>query len=474
MNTKAAQGSDWQSRRPTPSSVTVKHQANEARPPPSGLEILLRLEEQARSIETEQELQFFIANESRKLVNYRQALVFVRQASGKFRVVTVSSLTLVDRTSPFVIRVENILKALAAESSLDSVQEFSLHAYGSNEDQDSDEYPFNETLWVPFSNQREGVFAGMLLTREQAWDDQQITIVRRLAGAYAHAWGALRASARTHWLKRLAKKKLFLAILAATTCAMFIPVSLTTLAPVEVVASEPYVSAAPLAGVIDKIYVDPNAEVQIGDLLYRFEDTDFRNEYYIAEQNVQVAAARLRQAKQSAFSATDQSHEIRILEAEFNRSQLEYEYAKERFGLVEVRADQPGIVMYSGREDWIGKPVVIGERVMRIADPSRVELRIDVSVKDSIALAEGARVRAYLDSDPLAPIDARLTSASYQASELPDQSLAYLSRAVVVEQPEQTLRIGQRGTAKIFGEKVSLFFYLFRRPIAATRQYLGL
>ena len=35
-------------------------------------------------------------------------------------------------------------------------------------------------------------------------------------------------------------------------------------------------------------------------------------------------------------------------------------------------------------------------------------------------------------------------------------------------------RIGLRGTAKIYGEKVTLFYYLARRPLAAARQFLGL
>ena len=35
-------------------------------------------------------------------------------------------------------------------------------------------------------------------------------------------------------------------------------------------------------------------------------------------------------------------------------------------------------------------------------------------------------------------------------------------------------RIGLRGTAKIFGEEVKLFFFLFRKPIIFVRQTLGL
>jgi len=35
-------------------------------------------------------------------------------------------------------------------------------------------------------------------------------------------------------------------------------------------------------------------------------------------------------------------------------------------------------------------------------------------------------------------------------------------------------RIGLRGTAKLYGEKVSLAYYLLRRPITFVRQHLGI
>ena len=35
------------------------------------------------------------------------------------------------------------------------------------------------------------------------------------------------------------------------------------------------------------------------------------------------------------------------------------------------------------------------------------------------------------------------------------------------------VRIGWHGTAKIYGEDVPLFFYLFRRPLSAIRQFVG-
>ena len=52
-------------------------------------------------------------------------------------------------------------------------------------------------------------------------------------------------------------------------------------------------------------------------------------------------------------------------------------------------------------------------------------------------------------------------------------TLAFALRARF-EDGEAMPRIGLRGTAKVYGERSSLFMFLFRRPLSALRQGLGL
>ena len=122
--------------------------------------------------------------------------------------------------------------------------------------------------------------------------------------------------------------------------------------------------------------------------------------------------------------------------------------------------------------DWAGRPVTVGERVMEIANPSQVKISVEQAVDDAIALSDNARVRVFLDADPLNAIEAKLTSAAFHAEPTPDGNLAY--RADVRIADGTTPRIGLRGTAQLYGETVPLYFYLFRRPISAVRQSLGL
>ena len=139
---------------------------------------------------------------------------------------------------------------------------------------------------------------------------------------------------------------------------------------------------------------------------------------------------------------------------------------------VEVRAEQGGLLIYANRNDLTGRPVSTGERVMEIADPATAVYRIDLPLDDAIAIDPGAKVRLFLEADPLDARGAAVREAGYRAVEVPGGGLAYR----IIAAPEGKvlpLRIGLRGTARIAGQPVSLGFFLFRRPISKLRQYLG-
>ena len=91
----------------------------------------------------------------------------------------------------------------------------------------------------------------------------------------------------------------------------------------------------------------------------------------------------------------------------------------------------------------------------------------------SIELPEKARIELFLNVSPDIPNDAQLHYVNFQAEMSPEGLFAFRARADFPSK-EQMPRIGLRGTAKIYGKQVPLYYYLFRRPVAAARQWLGL
>jgi multidrug resistance efflux pump len=345
---------------------------------------------------------------------------------GGAKLLAASDVAVVDRNTPFVQWVESVVKRMAADADAGKPRTFSLPAYCSAETRNST--PIHSGLWAPLTQRDGTVFAGLLQARETVWRDGDVAPAMRLAGAYQHAWRALEgadAGRPFRWRRRW----LLLAAAGAVILAGFIPVPLTALAPVEVVAKNPLVVTAPFDGVVDTIVAEPNAPVKQGEEVFRFVDTVLRNKYQAAEQSVEVASARFRRFQQAAMEDSKARHEMAIARAELGLALSERDYAREVLGKAIVTAPADGIVILASKDYWKGRPVSTGEQILQIARPGDVELRIDLAVSDAIVLREGADVNVYLDAAPLARITARLTHASYQAEPSETQTLAYRVRA---------------------------------------------
>jgi multidrug resistance efflux pump len=453
-------------RNAAPEPKPVEDQSNAA------MLALLRVEADARRAASQTELVHLIANETRKLVRARQVFVMRRVRGHNFRIEAISSIDIIDRNTPLVGWIERIAQRLAKDVKLEEPREFALPAYCDAADAEAATYPFRNFLWVPMKLRDDTVFAGILLAREQVWLDADSVVIRRLSGCFSHAWSALVGNRR---LQRSARTARFIAPLAAVAiiAAMAIPVPMSALAPAQVVPKDAFVVAAPIDGIVSKIATEPNSRVAIGDSLVLFDDVRLRNEFALATSQVEVANAKLKQASQAAFADTDARRELRLAISELELRQAELAYAEELLSKVTVKAEQPGVAVFSSPREWIGRPVKTGERIMEIADPDNVELQIDLPVADALLLKAGAAVKLYADADPLKPIAATVVHASHEASEDDSGVLSYRLTAKL-DDAEDIPRIGMRGTAQVYGEKAALFYYLFRRPISSLRQHFGL
>jgi multidrug resistance efflux pump len=263
------------------------------------------------------------------------------------------------------------------------------------------------------------------------------------------------------------------ALCVAVIAAMFYPVPMTALAPMEVVPQGAFVVAAPIDGVIETIVPPPNSAVKKGDILVQYVDTVPRNELLVAEREVSVAEAKLRQFQQSSFVDETAKRELAAARAELKLKVAERDFAQDTYDKSQVRAARDGVAVYADRKEWVGKPVVTGQRILEIADADKVELRANLAVADVLDLKPGARVRVFLDGDPLKPLNARVVSASHQARVVEGQGLVY--RIDATFDPGQPLpRPGVHGTAQLFSDKAPLGYYLFRRPLTWVRQKVGL
>jgi len=436
------------------------------------LAALTHLEGQVRAATTVQELQFLSVNETRRLVPYQQAFLLsaADPATMPYRVVTASSVAVVDRDAPMMVWLEQVVHAVRAGQPAGLPIAVTAELVPEALRAGWREFVRGYVLWCPLNHPDETLLGGWWFERGFTWEDNDATIVHRLAGSYAYAWKALAKRRRT-WSGTIKKPSLWL-IVAAVIAVSCIPIKVSTVAPVKVMARDPIVVSAPMDGVIADVAVAPNTMVLQDRLLFRYEDTNVRNQFQVAEQQLAVARAEHSQAIQAGFTNAQRRADAPLKKAEASLKETELAYAKDMLDQIEVRAPQTGLLLYTDKADWVGKPVSVGERIMEIADPQRIELRIDLPVSDALLLKDGAEVTAFFDALPLESFAATVSRASYHAEVLPGDVFAYRVTAELAA-VDPRLRIGWQGSAKVYGERGPLAFLLFRRPFTALRQLFG-
>lgn len=451
--------------KPSP-TVAVMSQTND-----NLIEQLFVLEARIRDTENLQALKYFAANELRQLIPASQVMLFKRNTSKKPWVVdTVSSLAAPDDRSPLL---QWLCRELECKTDI-SLSQTTMHLRFDTTTAPSNAAPFQYALFALLPTETGTRETAIIFFADRPFSDQHKNILTRLSNTLGHA---LRVFDRGKPLALASiPKSVKWILMAGILLVMFVPLPLTVLAPAEVVPDKPQIISAPISGVIKQIYVEPNQEVLEGTLLYSFDKTEAQNNLDQSNRSLLVAQSRFRRANQAAFGAGSLKSEMAVAKAEADLALSEQESYQRRLALADVYAPSDGIVLFESIDKWIGKPVETGERVMRIADPKVLSLKIDLATEDAILLTENARAKIFLDANPLNPFETRVYRTSYDAMKSERDSLVFplyarLSNAPAEEVDE--LRIGLRGTAQLFGENVPLWFFLFRKPLSYLRQLTG-
>lgn len=434
------------------------------------LSTVLDLERKARAAERPGDLAFVMVNETGRVLPYRTAIRFdLRGRSAKVR--AISGVSDVDRTAPFVQWVE---KAVADWTRIADAGP----VYSVSRDRLPDRLQRGDPEWFPgagliilFRN-RDGVaFGGLLLLRAPAWSDQDKVIASVLADAYGHACLTIEPKTARRRHRLITPARVFLVLALLSVASLFWPVRLSVVAPAEVTAKDASVVAAPFASTVETVAVAPNAAVEQGDVLFSLDRTEVEARHEAAKQELGVSEAKYRRALQSAFSDAEERADVAILLEEIRLKETELTYTETLLGLSSVRAERTGVAVFNDPNNWIGRPVSVGERVMLLADPSRTWLEISVPAADAINLASGAEVLFFTNVNPLDPIKAQVRQTSFEAGIDKDGVASYRIQADFVD-ATGVPRLGLTGTAKIFGDDVTLFYFLFRRPLSVIRRYL--
>ena len=434
---------------------------------------LIGLEKKAREARSKDELNFIVVNEIRELVDFNNAFLLKQSSTSSFNVEAISDLATVDRTAPLVTFIEKIINH-DDHKKLKEIITIDIATFAKKNKITKIKNLPNTLLLVPIYSPQKGHQGFIAINRENKFLDSEIELLRHIAGTFGHAFNTFIS---TFPIIEFFKKHFFgkgkWRIIIIIVLVLIIPVSMTTTAPVEVIAKNPSLITAPFSGVIKRILPNNNDNIHSGDLLVLLEDSDLVNQHNLAKQTLQIAEKELLRSRQSSFTDNNEKSRLAELSAQVELKKAEMNYASEKLSMTKILSSTNGIAIIDNTSEWQGRPVDVGEKIMIVADPNLIEFLIWLPVKDSIIIDDNSIVKVFLDINPIKSLKGKILRASYEPYVSPSEVLSYKLIANF-EGGKKIPRIGLRGTAKIYGSRVTLFYYLFRKPITFVRQLIGI
>ena len=435
---------------------------------------LLQLGRRARAAKTIEELGFVMVNETLQLLSYRQAgflLTTGLQSSG--RIAAVSGTPNPDPNAPYIQWLTQVLRNfnkldIAGPQAITSADLPELLAT------DWSNWLPQHALWLPLTDVNGNRLGGLVFAREEIWGEAEVALANELGQVYQHAIQALNPGKQWDFnLRKIfkpTKTKIWISV--ATLVILFFPVHLSVLAPTEVIPLDPFLVRAPLDGVVENFFVRPNQLVTLDTPLFSLDTTVLQSQHDVARQAYYTAEEEYRQAAQMAVTDDKSKLDMATRRGTLAEKSVELNYSAEQLGRVQVKAERAGVAVFNDINDWQGKAVSLGEKIILLADPNKVELNIDLPASDVIAIEPGAEVKLYPNASPVSSYTAKVTTVAYHAEPTSNGVLAYRIKAELVD-TQNLPRIGMMGTAKINGERVPFIYYLLRKPLSAARQWLG-
>ena len=434
---------------------------------------LISLEKKTREAKSKDELNFIVVNETREIIDYTTSFLLLKSATDKFHINAISDIASIDRTAPLVTFVESVINH-KTKKDLKEIESIDLEQFSKKIKKQKPKNIPQYLLCIPIFSPQRGLQGYLLLARNKNFNDNENELVQHLSRTYGHAYNTFLTnfSIKNFLKKNFTGKKRWITISVIILIFLF-PVRMTSTAPVEVVAKNPFLITSPFDGVVKKIIANNNDQTKPGDLLVLLEDIDLLNEFNLAKQSLQVAEKELLRTRQSSFTDNEQKSRLAELVAQVDLKRVELKSAERKLKNSKIYSEKKGVVIVDRKSDWQGKPVAVGEKILTIADPNNIEFLIWLPVKDSIVINQDANTNIFLDINPMSSYKGNIVRSTYEPELSPEEVLSY-KLISSFKGNRDTPRIGLRGTAKVYGNRTILFYYLFRKPITFIRQLIGI
>lgn len=421
-------------------------------------------------------LTFIMLNDTVQAIRYDRAVLW-DFATKKPRIAGISGQTVVNKDAKLTKQWEAVIATLKDVSIPQKLQEASFTDNGAMWREYQKEA--NSTaIWLPISSEEEPALGLWLEGFSQRFQDDSIQetlkfLQQYLTPAYGAAWKRHYKKPLFHSAK-MSKEQAAIIAFAALAFLFLVRVPLRVVAPCEVVANEPYIVTAPLEGIIEKVDIKPGQEIKKGDALYAYDKRLPQRNLSASQKQVNILEEEVKRAKTLGLNDAKSLAEVTLLSLKLEKEQVNLGYVQWQTTQLEQKAPISGVIMMENPDEWRGKPVKVGEKIMSLNNPGNTKIKIWIPEDDNIVLDANKTIKIVLNINPAHSYEAHLDFVANESS-LSDLHIpSFMAEAKWAGAPPEENKLGLQGTAILYGEKVSLFYYLIRKPLAAIRHKLGL
>ena len=206
---------------------------------------LISLEKKTREAKSKDELSFLVVNETREIIDYTTSFLLLKSPTDKYHVEAVSDIASVDRTAPLITFVESIVNHKSNQN-LKEIEQVDLDKFSKKIKKQKPKNIPQYLLRIPIFSPQRGLQGFLLLARNEIFSENENELISHLSRTYGHAYNTflINYSIRDFFKKNFTGKKRWITISVVILIFLF-PVRMTSTAPVEVIAKNPFLITSP-------------------------------------------------------------------------------------------------------------------------------------------------------------------------------------------------------------------------------------
>ncbi len=259
---------------------------------------------------------------------------------------------------------------------------------------------------------------------------------------------------------------LTVAVLAALIASLFWPMTYRVTASVVLEPTLSRFVTAPFDGILERSAVIPGEFADPEQVLASLDGKDLVIQLADVEAEMQAAEKR-----RDIMLADGQTHGAQIARLELERMLNKRALLQDRLDNLEIRSPIAGLVVSGNLDKLIGSPVSRGQELFEIAPLESMVAEIGIPGDRISHVTTGMPVQMQIEGVPDRSWEATLAEFRPRA-EVRDGENVFVSETGIAN-PDELLKPGMRGTARIDAGEKRLGWILFHRPMEKLRLWLG-